>query len=494
AAVLPPATADAQARKRTAARRAAAPAPPAPKATTPRSADALRSDLAHIVGNSTRSGKWGVMVVSLTRDDTLYALNAGDAMQPASTMKLLTAALALERFGPEHRFSTRVLRDGRLRSDGTLEGNLYIVGAGDPAFSGRFLSGGPETPVKLLAELVAGAGVRSVTGAVIGDASAFEPKTIPDGWKTTYLHLAYAAPVSALSINENVVWITVEPAAVGGAARVIFEPASSGIPLVNSVRTRAGGGSSINVVRRPEGGLEVRGWVGSRSGGRRVQMVVNEPAPFTAGAFHQALARRGITVAGGVRMDRAPDDAEEVAALPSPPLAQLVSVMNRESVNHYAELIFRNAARGADGDGVGSAESGDAALRGFFAEKLDAPAGAVVAADGSGLSLLDRVTPRALTRLLSHAHDAPWSSAFHASLPVAGESELLRTRMRNTPAQGNLHAKTGTTDEVIALAGYTTAVNGEVIAFTFIYNGTDRWQARAAIDAMGVTLSGFGRR
>ncbi|HEX5580925.1 MAG TPA: D-alanyl-D-alanine carboxypeptidase/D-alanyl-D-alanine-endopeptidase [Gemmatimonadaceae bacterium] len=492
-ATLPPSMAEAQARKRTARRAAPAP-PPAPKATTPRSAEALRSDLAHIVGTSTRSGKWGVMVVSLTRGDTLYALNAGDAMQPASTMKLLTAAIAFERFGPEHRFETRVYHDGKLSHDGTLDGNLYMRGAGDPAFSGRFLQGGPETPVNMLAELVAGAGVKRVRGAVIGDASAFEPKTIPDGWKSTYLHLAYAAPVSALSINENVVWISVEPGAVGGAARVTFEPASSGIPLRSRVTTRAGAGSSINVVRLPDGGLEARGWVGTKSGGRRVQMVVNEPAPFTAGAFHEALVRRGIAVEGGVRMGTTPKGADELASLPSPPLAQLVSVMNRESVNHYAELLFRNAARGPDGSQVGSAETGDAALRHFFSEKLAAPVNALVAADGSGLSLLDRVTPRELTKLLGYAHAAPWGPAFHASLPVAGESELLRTRMRNTPAHGNLHAKTGTTDEVIGLAGYTTAVNGEVIAFTFIYNGTDRWQARSAIDAMGVTLSGFGRR
>jgi len=409
-------------------------------------------------------------------------------------MKLLTAALAFEQFGPEHRFETRVYHDGDLGRDGTLDGNLYIRGGGDPAFSGRFFRGSPETPVNLLAELVAGAGVRRVTGAVLGDASAFEPKTVPDGWKTTYLHLAYAAPFSALSINENVVWITVEPGAVGGAAGVRFEPASNGIPLRNRVTTRAGAGSSINVVRLAEGGLEVRGWVGARSGARRVQMVVNEPAPFTAGAFHQALARRGITVDGGVRMGVTPKDADQLAALPSPTLAQLVSVMNRESVNHYAELIFRNAARGADGSRMGSAETGDQALRTFFSEKLAAPANAVVAADGSGLSLLDRVTARELTKLLGYAHDAPWGPAFHASLPVAGESELLRTRMRNTPAAGNLHAKTGTTDEVIALAGYTSAVNGEVIAVTFIYSGADRWQARAAIDAMGVTLSGVGRR
>ena len=117
----------------------------------------------------------------------------------------------------------------------------------------------------------------------------------------------------------------------------------------------------------------------------------------------------------------------------------------------------------------------------------------VVFADGSGLSTLDRVTPRAQVQLLAYAHHADWGPWLHSSLPVAGDSELLRRRMRNTPAEGNLHAKTGTTNDVIALAGYVTAVNGEVLAFSFLYNGRDRWTAKSMIDVMSETLASFGR-
>lgn len=479
--------------RRPAARRAAAPKAPVLRATTPRSAPALASDLGATIGASTRSGQWGAMVISLTRGDTLYSLNAGQSMQPASTMKLMTTALVLDRFGADHRFQTTVLRDGPLTPDGTVHGNLILRGAGDPAFSGRYLQGGPSAAVDMLASLVGGAGVSRVTGQVIGDASAFESRLVPAGWKESYLHLAYAAPVSALSINENLVWVTFAPGGAGGAAHVTFDPASSGVPLVNRVTTRSGSGSSVSVVKRRDGGLEARGWIGTRAGSRRLQMVISDPAPFTTGAFREALVRRGIQVSGGIALGATPEDARPVAALPSPPLSKLVATMNRESVNHFAELLFRNAARGHDLTATGSATAGDEALRQFLATAVGAPANAVVAADGSGLSLMDRVTARVMTRMLAYAHEAPWSSAFHASLPVAGESELLRTRMRLSPAQGNLHAKTGTTDDVIALAGYTTAENGEVLAFTFIYNGRDRWNARDAIDRMGETLSGFAR-
>jgi D-alanyl-D-alanine carboxypeptidase/D-alanyl-D-alanine-endopeptidase (penicillin-binding protein 4) len=118
---------------------------------------------------------------------------------------------------------------------------------------------------------------------------------------------------------------------------------------------------------------------------------------------------------------------------------------------------------------------------------------AVVAADGSGLSTIDRVTPRSLVQLLAFSHRTQWSDAFHASLPVAGETELLARRMRATPAQGNLHAKTGTTNTVISLGGYVTAQDGELLAFAFIYNGWDRYTAKSTIDAMGATLASFVR-
>jgi D-alanyl-D-alanine carboxypeptidase/D-alanyl-D-alanine-endopeptidase (penicillin-binding protein 4) len=171
----------------------------------------------------------------------------------------------------------------------------------------------------------------------------------------------------------------------------------------------------------------------------------------------------------------------------------MVSVMNRESINHYAELLFRNAARGPQRDRLGSAENGGAMLKRFLADKAGVDTRQMVVADGSGLSTLDKVSARSLVQLLAYAHTAPWSSAFHASLPVAGESELLRHRMKATPAQGNLHAKTGTTNTVISLGGYVTARDGEIIAFAFIYNGNDRWNAKTTIDAMGPTLAAFVR-
>ena len=491
-------TADAQSRTRrgrtrrgTARRvRATRPSAPPPIAwTSPRGAAELSNDMASMIASRIRGGKFGVMVVSLTRGDTLFAHGAGDMMQPASTMKLYSTAVALDRFGPEHSFSTDVLRDSAGLAGGVVSGNVYLRGDGDPSMSSRFWKD-PNLPMTTLARSVAAAGVKHVKGDLIYDASAFDDQKIPDGWKTKYLGAAYAARVSALSLNENVVWVAVRPE--GGTARVELEPATSTIPLTSNVRVVRGSGGRI-VARQNGDGIVVTGSVGSNSGPLRYSLVVPDPALFTAGALHAALKEAGVTVDGAVRPGKTPTAAVKVASFRSPPLSQIISDMNRESINVVAELLYRDAARAIAPGGMSSGEAGLTNLRDFMSKRVGTDARHISASDGSGLSTLDSLTPRNMIHLLSYAHRGPWSSAFHGSLPVAGESELLRRRMRSTPAQGNLHAKTGTTDTVIGLGGYVTAKNGEIMAFSFLYNGADRWNAKSTMDAMGATLANFVR-
>lgn len=459
-------------------------APAAPAWTRPRGASALSSDLASILSRR-EDGKWGAMVVSLTRGDTLFAVDPDDPRTPASTLKMFTSVLALDRLGPNWQFSTDVLRDGPLGADGTVQGNLYLRGDGDPSLSHRWVPGpGLDSPMQELADKVARAGVKRVTGDLVADASAFESRTIPDGWLSRYAGSGYAAPFSALSLNENIVVVAVYP-----DGTVKLEPATTGIQIENQLSGRGGG---LHIYRASDGHVVVRG---SRPGSvRKLQLTVSDPATFTAGALRAALESRGITVAGSLKAGTTPKNASLVASHQSAHLSELLALMNRESINHYAELIFRNATRGPLRDSLGSAEKGNALLHQFLEQKAKVATTAITVSDGSGLSVLDRVTPRAMIHLLAYAHRAPWSSAFHASLPVAGESELLRNRMRSTPAQGNLHAKTGTTNDVIGLGGYVTAENGELLAFSFVYNGNNRWAAKSAIDQMGAEMAGWSRQ
>jgi D-alanyl-D-alanine carboxypeptidase/D-alanyl-D-alanine-endopeptidase (penicillin-binding protein 4) len=458
--------------------------------STPHSAAALADAVGAALNSHTKGGHWGAIIVSLTRGDTLFAQNADVMVQPASTMKMYTSAVALDRFGPDYTFRTPVLRDGAVGADGTLVGNLYLRGVGDPSLSTRFWH--DESPMDAMAREVAAAGIKHVRGDIVGDASAFDDKLVPDGWKTSYLGAAYAARVSALSLDENLVWVVVKPN--GKTAAVTLEPATTTIPIDASVRVTSGSGGHISASRRSDGTIAVRGTIGANSRPLKYSLVADNPALYTTGALRAALESAGITIDGQTRLGATPPAATQVAAIASPPLAQIIGEMDRESINICAELLFRAAAHGGSGNPVGSAESGLANLRDFLSKKVGTAPSVVNVSDGSGLSLNDSVTARSMVRLLGYVHNASWGPVFHAALPVDGESGTLKRRSKGTPARGNLHAKTGTTNTVAALGGYVTAKNGEVLAFSLIYNGGDRWNAKTAMDQIGATMAEFVRQ
>jgi len=454
--------------------------------SAPHGATALSDAVGSALASHTRSGEWGAIIVSLTRGDTLYERNPDAMLQPASTMKMYTSAVALDRFGPDFTFRTPALRDGPVGPDGTLAGNLYLRGVGDPSLSSRFWH--DQDPMTVLAKQIAATGIKHIRGDIIGDATAFDDKLVPDGWKTSYLGAAYAARVSALSLNENLVWVVVKPN--GNTASVTLEPATTALTVDASVKVVGGTGGRISASRR-DNVITVRGTVGGRSGPLKYSLVVDNPAMFTTGALRSALQTEGIKIDGQTRLAATPPSATEIAALSSPPLAQIIGEMDRESINIVAELLFRDAAHSSSQ--VGSAETGLANLRAFLSKKVGTAPTVVDVADGSGLSQLDRVTPRSMVQLLGFVHQADWGPTFHAALPVEGESGTLKRHGKGTPSRGNLHAKTGTTNTVAALGGYVTAKNGEVLAFSLIYNGSDRWNAKTAMDQIGATMAEFVR-
>ena len=461
------------------------------RAVGPVGTDALDAQFRSVLTRSGNSGKWGVIVVSLSSGDTLFTHHGDDQLLPASTMKLFTSAMALDRFGAAGHFDTEVLRAGAIGTDGILRGDLILRGAGDPMLAGKATDEAGEPPMEALARRIADAGIRRVTGTVIADASAFEERRIPDGWKKNYLHAGYAARVSALSFNENKITMIVRPE--GDHASVSFHPAVSGLPISNEVKIEKGGrGSRISFKQDSTGTMIVRGTMGSLASPRDLYFVVERPELFAAGALRAALVARGVNVDGAtVRAGRAALDAPRVTSVASPSLEKIVTQMNGESNNHFAELLFRDVAHGAGN--AGTAENANALLSRFLTDKVRTAPQAVFAADGSGLSTLDRVTPRAMVQLLSYAKKTAWGPVFEASLPVAGRTETLRKRMKWTSAMGNLHAKTGTTNDVASLGGYVTSKTGELLAFSFIYNGRDRWRAKDSMDQMGVALASFSR-
>ncbi|HYV97745.1 MAG TPA: D-alanyl-D-alanine carboxypeptidase/D-alanyl-D-alanine-endopeptidase [Gemmatimonadaceae bacterium] len=482
-----------------AAPRAQSPVVAAPKAAAPKKTvrkptwaapvgeAQLGEALSSILDRSVRSGSWGVLVVSLSRGDTLFGYNPDSALLPASTMKVFTSAMALDYLGPDHQFQTQVFREGDVDSAGAITGDLVLRGAGDPSLG---VPSGAD-PMHELAKRVAAAGITRVDGAIVGDGTAFDGRHIPDGWLDRFLGAKYAARVSALSYNENIVRVVVR--VVNGRAQVSFAPAVSGLPVSVAVSVKADSRSGAIAVRQDSatGAFRVSGWIGGLSPARGYMLMIENPEMFAAAAFRSALIAEGVKVTGPVRSRQVAPGAARVAELPSRTLSDLITQMNGESNNHFAELLFRNVA--ASTGTVGSADSGNALLHTFLSSRVGTAVGNLNFADGSGLSTLDRVTPRSLVSVLDYSSKAPWASVFQNSLPVAGQTETLRARMRNAPAQGRLRAKTGSTGDVRSLGGYVTTASGEELVFAFIYNGGELDRAKATIDAMGSTLASFAR-
>ena len=470
----------------------------------------LRADIDRLIRDaSSRSEVLGVLVVSMDRGDTLYARAADQPLAPASNAKLLTTAAALYYLGPRFRYTTFLIAGGEVR-DGVLAGDLIVYGTGDPTISGRFnLS---RDVWQAFADTLAALGVRRVDGDVVGDASYFAGRGTADGWQTNYIDAAYAAPAGALSFAENVATLQISPTVAGARPEVTLIPGGAGIGIVNLATTTRSGRTSIRAGRTAYGGpLTVHGQIAASARPVLRSMPVSDPARYAAAAFREILAASGIAVVGEVRsIERSEEspvtgrsvfapalDASAavrvIAVHQSPPLLEILEVINKESQNFMAEQVLRTVGRVATGEG--SVEGGLRAVRHMFEQDVDGGLEAAVLdlQDGSGLSALNRTSARTFVHLLSYMASSPMWESYWYTLPEAGRRDGL-LRMRRTPAEGNLRAKTGTINRVSALSGYVRAANDEQLAFSIMANNVpSTWRAKRLEDAIGARLARFDR-
>jgi len=441
---------------------------------------------------------WAVLVRSLKNDDTLYALNAGKLLIPASNMKIVTLAAAAERLGWEYVYTTRLLAAGRVTS-GRLDGDLLAVGSGDPSIG---LAGGKADALFAdWASRLKAAGISSVAGRVIGDDNTFDDEELGFGWSWDDLPDDYAAGVSALQFNENAVRVTISPAvAVGDFAGIAIEPVASGLIVDGAITTSAADAPTRIVARRLPGSshLELSGSIplGAAPAARVVS--VDNPTIFFASSLRRALIAQGIDVRGAaVDIDDISDapprsGAVEVAAYTSPPLSTLAIRLMKDSLNLYAETFLKTVGAAAGTPTyVGGRTQVQAAL-----EPWGVRAGDLIDRDGSGLSRYDYVTPAALVTILTHIdRDAKLRAPFVDSLPIAGRDGSLANRMKGTAAEGNARAKTGSMSNVRALSGYVTSADGEPLVFSMIANNfeTPPDVVTKAMDAIVVKLAEFRR-
>lgn len=452
----------------------------------------LREQLQTSLSDSAAPGAlWGVQVNSQRSGDVWFATNAAVHLIPASNTKLFTAALSLDRLGADHRFLTslRVLDDPQ--ADGSLTGDLRVVGGGDPTRCGRLYGGNWEKAFVPLVEAVRNAGIRRIVGDLVCDESAFRGAHHGSGWDSEDLASYYGAAVSALTAEDNCVNVVVTPAQREGDPAVIqFSPFPAGLTLIPKVTTGpARAAANIELFRLPgRAELTVSGTIPV---GRRPvvqETSVPDPARWFGELFQEALRRAGIPVTGDVKVvtaadrSRAPDSRpwRELAAIPSPPVGDVVREMMKPSQNLYAQLLLlgvgavaerypREGMEARARSAPTTEAAGLIALEQFLGHHGIAAA-EVVLEEGSGLSRKNRVTPRAIIQLLERMPAHRWGTAWMDSLPIGGRDGTLRNRFTHAPTLGNVRAKTGTLRQVTSLAGYLTNSVGEPLIFSILVN------------------------
>lgn len=470
----------------------------------------LRNDLAAILRSTgNRQGSWAVLAISLDRHDTLLALNPDQPMVPASNMKLLSTAAALHFLGPDYRYRTFLLADGTL-TEGVLDGDLVLYGTGDPTFSERFRPSEAAALDSLANQLLV-QGVREVRGDLVVDGSFFEGPDLHPEWMAEDLNDDFAAPVSALSLAENLVTVRVEAGSWLGSQPSIFTiPEGTGIPIVNTARTvSAGSRSRIWLLREtPTDPIGIDGEI--PLGGSDVwrQLPVPDPLRFTGLQLKRALEARGVAISGGVATVRDParsrvssNEAEGgvrgapspriLATLESPPLVEIVRFINKESNNFLAETVAKTLGRMRLEEG--SFSGGARAVEAFLLKEVGIRPGEIRIRDGSGLSEENRASPAVFVRTLEYLALSPIWEPFLNTLPEAGLRREL-SRMYQSPAAGNLRAKTGTLERVSALSGIVRTRSGERILFSILSNDVaSTYRAKRAEDQIGIRLASLTR-
>jgi D-alanyl-D-alanine carboxypeptidase/D-alanyl-D-alanine-endopeptidase (penicillin-binding protein 4) len=449
-------------------------------------------------------GFWGIEVVSLDTGKIIYAQNADKLFTPASNTKLFTTAAALALIGPDYTSRTTVETSGVLDKYGRLSDDLVLVGRGDPNLSGRELPYNLRTsrndhPIQVLEQLadaLVQKGIKYVDGNIIADDSYFAFERYGEGWSQDDLVLADGAPVSALTINDNVVFANILPAdRAGEHAFVSLTPFADYYRIDNRIiTTPAGTGRKIFINREP-GSTMVTLWgnVPLDDGGTNEALAIEDPAEFAAALFHQLLENRGIVVYGRQRTRHAelaslstltvtasaaarggdepsrtlPSQPLVLASYQSKPLIEDVRVINKVSQNLHAEILLRLLGR--EKGTAGTVEGGLEVLRGFL-NQAGLPSDQYLFYDGSGLSRQNLTTPHAVVQLLRYAASQSWGASFRGTLPVAGIDGSLADRFANLDPRAHVYAKTGSLGGVKALSGYATTVRGQQIAFSILTN------------------------
>ena len=471
---------------------------------------------------------WGIMVTSLD-GARIFALNEAQLFQPASNAKLFTTAAALALLGPDRRFQTDVTAEGELTKKGELKGDLVLKGGGDANFDSQlFPYAPPQTgaaanasavpplqplaAINELADQVVAKGLKVVDGDLIGDDTYFAYDPYPQDWSQDDLLWGYGAPVSALTIHDNQIDVTITPTTHLKPANIRFNPDLPYYAGTHEVSTADYVDHNSILFERERGSknLDIYGGVSPKAGPDHEEVAIDNPAEYAALALETALEARGVKVKGGVRtrhwdpkdsgpflsatrepipqfesnleplepgvqiipcleennLSFAPEPkTTTLATHASPPVSQDILLTNKVSQNLHAEILLRNIA--APHECEHTLRKGLQWEHQFLLYAGLDPSDFVFY-DGSGLSSHDLVTPRATVKLLQFATTQPWFADWKASLPIGGEDGTLDFRFTKPPLKDHVFAKTVTEGEARSLSGYLDCASGRTVIFSIL--------------------------
>ncbi len=474
------------------------------------------------------AGSFGVKIVSLDTGKTLFEHDAAKLFSPASNAKLYTMAMALDKLGGDYRIKTSLYSAAPPDKRGNLKGDLIIYGRGDPTFNRRLNNGDIFAALQPLVAALTNAGVRRITGDLVGDESFIIGPPYGSGWAWDDLNYYYGAEISALTINDNTLQVSVNPGLqLGAPCQLTLAPATSYLVFNNRTKTIAAGGKRALNFYRPiqQNIIYVTGQMPLGQTNYTDDVTMHNPAGLFAAFFKEALARNGVKVSGQPRsaswLDRQvkPLDRSklvELGMVESIPLRDLNRLVQKPSQNLYTDLMLAHvgaleherARQNRDSSSltnreetvVGTPTSEDLGVRELeqFLAKVGVKRGDVRFEEGSGLSRNNLVTPNATIALLQFMSRHPEAQSYYEALPIAGQDGTLRNRLKGTRAAGNVHAKTGTLRWANSTSGYVTTVAGEKLAFCLMLNRyaapAPEFSARAELDKVIVQLADFTGR
>ena len=401
----------------------------------------------------------GMIVLDLEKDSIIYANNCQKLLVPASNAKIITSAAALTFLGQEFQFKTRLGIGGKVRG-GRLQGDIFISGGGDPNFSLENL--------EQFVNAVKARGIKSIEGNIVLDDSYFTDERLPIGWAWHYLDARYAAEISALSLNRNVVKVHIESTEPGQAANVTVEPETPYVKLVNSMVTKIGD-DSIIIFRRPEANIiYVDGAIGYLHK-RDIEVSVRNPTLYFGEHFKERLVASEISIGGRCVEDGAAFRSgtgmkyQVIDSLLSPPLLDVVRELNTESINIIGEAIVKTLGSHYLRDG---SFSGGVMILKEFLRRCGVDTSLVTLYDGSGLSRHNLISPYDIALVLRRMYHSALFDTFYSLLPGPGEGTL---RGRLSDLGGTLRAKTGSLHAVSCLSGYLN-VDGRYYCFSIMFN------------------------